>query len=115
MRSELRKETVGNNGFLFSSRSLYIFKEGFMKTKFDIGEFVFIPVKVVAAYIDESGTHYKVKYNDKYGQCVNDMNEDQIAGDLVLGTIDDGSVFNPSELWNPASIKKPKEENNATT
>ena len=86
-----------------------------MKTKYDIGEIVFIPGEVVAAHIDKDGTYYKVKYNDKYGPCVDDLNEDQIAGDLVLGTISDGNVFNPSELWNPASIKEPKEEDNATT
>ena len=85
-----------------------------MKTKYEIGEIVFIPAEVVAAHINKDGTYYQVRYNDRYGPCTDDVNEDQIAGDLVLGTISDGNIFNPSELWNPASIK-PKEETNATT
>lgn len=87
-----------------------------MKTKFDIGEIVYVPAEIISAHIQKDRkVYYRVRMQLMDATVTDDVYETQIAGDLVLGTIDDENTLTPVPRWDPASIKEPKEENNATT
>lgn len=90
-----------------------------MKTKYEIGEIVYVPAEIISAHIQKDRrVYYRVRMQLMDGIATDDVYETQIAGDLVLGTIDDENTFTPVPRWDPAAVvnnKEPKEETNATT
>lgn len=87
-----------------------------MSRKYDIGEIVFVPAKITMIQEDENGVDYRLTIDTGDNELDEWFNEKNIAGDIVVGSIKEGNIFNPIPRWDPASFNnKSKEVNNAAT